>query len=307
MASPNTFNDDTLLRKALYDLLANDTTLFNLISEASLNASEWLVSSWTPVYAAENQFTMPGDHSDAYAPGRRVRAHLDSGYVYSHVTEASFSAATGDTTITLHDSVLNSSLDEVALGIISPRPTNSLPIENPRIMAPIHLSTWQTPPDEYTVLSQDASDSDGKGNELLYKYVFPASLNTGMYTQIMMPISGYDLRLYFPYRMSASNGGDVCWRFLYRAVANGEAYAEIADLAAWEAADDGVVEEFITPSPTINVRNVISGSPFIIPASAYAANDTLQIALMRQGISSGDTHTGDAEVDDAIMLVPMLP
>lgn len=142
MAVPNTFNDETLLRQALYDLLANDTTLFNLIAEATLNASEWLVSSWTPSYVATNKFTLPGDHTEAYLTGRRVRAHLSSGYVYSHVTEASFSVITGDTSITLSDSVLNSSIDEVSLGIISPRPSTSLPVEQPTYHDLIYLEMF---------------------------------------------------------------------------------------------------------------------------------------------------------------------
>jgi hypothetical protein len=304
MAEPKTFNDETLLRTALYDLLANDTELFNAIVDGTLNVSEWLAGSWTPTYVATNQFILPGDHTAAYVPGRRVRAHLSTGYVYSHVTAVSFSAGTGNSTITLADDVLNGTLDEVALGIISSRPTSSLPVEKPLELEPILLTSWQTDPDQYTVLKQDAHDSAGKGKDLFYKYVFPAGVLSIMYSQIMLPFSGYDLQLILPYRMSTSASGGVFWQVCWKEVSTNEADAE---LTAWAAFFDSLDNITDTPSATANQRNLISGQNLVIPSTAYNANGTLKLALMRQGTHENDTHAGDAEVYDSIVLVPVLP
>ena len=306
MATPKTFNDETLLRTALYNLLENDTELFNAIMESTLNVSEWLAGSWSPTYVATNQFTLPGDHTEAYAPGRRVRAHLSSGYVYSHVIEVSFSAGTGNSTITLADDVLNGTLDEVALGIISSRPTTSLPVLKALNLDPILLSNWQTDYDEYTVLKQDALNSDGKGKDLLYKYVFPNNVISVMYTQILLPFSGYDLQFTFPYRMSDSDSGDVFWQVFFRFVSNNEAYSEIADWSAWDAVDESYVSFIDSPSEYINQRNLISLDNIIIPHDSYSEFDTLQIALRRYGSDSSDTHGGNAEIDDSIMIIPVL-
>ncbi|KMY67124.1 hypothetical protein AAU61_14450 [Desulfocarbo indianensis] len=133
MAAPNTFDDNTLLRQALYDLLANDTELFNWISQAVVNASEWLTGSWTPSYLAADSFSLPGDQRGAYLPGRGVRAHLAGGYVYAHAAGAEFDPDAGETVITLSAGVLDESLDETALGIISPGVGSALPAQGPTI------------------------------------------------------------------------------------------------------------------------------------------------------------------------------
>ena len=168
--------------------------------------------------------------------------------------------------------------------------------------APLPLMSWQTDPNQYTVLSQNAYNSSNLGQDLLYKYVFPSGTWTAMYTQVLMPFSGYGLDFTIPYRMSISASGSVVWRLYYRILSIGESYTEITNWAGWAAVDDAVLTMTHTPPATANQRN---GTSLVIPASAYNAYDTIQIALVRDGSSASDTHPGHAEVDDAIILVPV--
>lgn len=169
--------------------------------------------------------------------------------------------------------------------------------------APIPLVSWQTDPDQHTVLSQDAYDNDGRGKDLLYKYVFPPGIFTAMYTQVLMLFDGYSLDIAIPYRMSSSAAGAVVWRIYYRVLHLGESYSEITNWVQWAAADDAVLSMTHTPSATANYR---SGTSLAIPSSAYSAYDTIQIALTREGYLAADTHPGYAEVDDSIILMPVI-
>jgi hypothetical protein len=171
-------------------------------------------------------------------------------------------------------------------------------------VAPIPLNNWQTDPGQYTVLKQDAHDSAEKGKDLFYKYVFPAGVLSIMYSQIMLPFSGYDLQLIVQYRMSTSASGGVFWQVCWKEVSTNEADAELTTWAAFYDSLDNITD---TPSATANQRNLISGQNLVIPSTAYNANGTLKLALMRQGTHENDTHAGDAEVYDSIVLVPVLP
>ena len=168
--------------------------------------------------------------------------------------------------------------------------------------APLPLMSWQTDPDQYTVLSQDAYDNDGLGKDLLYKYIFPPGTWTAMYTQVLMPFNGYGLDFTIPYRMSISASGAVVWRVYYRVLSIDESYTEITNWAGWAAVDDAVLTMTHTPPATANRRD---GTSLVIPASAYNAYDTIQIALVRDGGSASDTHPGYAEVDDSLVIVPV--
>lgn len=171
--------------------------------------------------------------------------------------------------------------------------------------APIQLTNWQTDPDQYTVEEQSMADPDGNGEDLLYKYVFPAGTFAAMYCSVLVPITGYNWQVVFPYRMSTSAAGTVIWTIYYRAVATGESYPEITDWTGWAAVDDGYDSITDTPSSTANNRNLISGTDLQIPSAAVPSQYmTLQLALVRSG--GTDTHTGDAEVSDCIILLPVL-
>ena len=220
--------------------------------------------------------------------------------------------------ITITDATLNGSLGGAAIKDEDDMVSNSATavptqqsvkayVQSLIPMAPIPLTNWQTDPNQYTVLAQDAADSDSKGQDLLYKYVFPADTYTVMYTQILLPFGGYDLQFCFSYRMSTSNSGNVLWTIYSRTVSIDETYTEIANWSAWAVVDDRSNSRLDTPSSTANKCNLISGAELVIPSTAYSAYDTLQLAFRRYGTDPSDTHTGDAEVDDAITLVPVLP
>ena len=170
--------------------------------------------------------------------------------------------------------------------------------------AMIQLQNWQTDPDEYTVTIQDAADTDGNGADNFYKYVMPAGSFSMMYTQVLIPFSGFDLRFILPYRMSSSVSGTVIFWIKYKAISAGDVMAEMANHAAFDAIDDGDDSITHTPSATADTFNLIDSDDLKIPSSAYAAGDILFIELYR---ASGGTHTGDAEIADCIQLKPVVP
>ena len=166
----------------------------------------------------------------------------------------------------------------------------------------LRLNDWQTDPAEFQVEVQDAFDTDGHGKDLLPHHVFPAGANAIMYHSLIVPFSGYDLRFNAQYRMSTSVSGDVVWKLAYKAVSPGDARAEVSDDSGFGA--DATLSLTDTPSATANLVNAISGTDLVIPASAYAAGDRIELMFYRDGDDASDTHTGNAEMADCIFLEP---
>ena len=172
--------------------------------------------------------------------------------------------------------------------------------------AMIPLTHWQTDPDVFTVRVQDGANTDGLGVDAFYKYVFEESENDPrMYTQVYVPFEGYDLRLVLSYRMSTAVAGNVYWYLKYRAVSPGDSLPAYDFYTDWNGAQDATDTIVHTPSATADVLSVIDDNSFKIPAAAYSAGDLILISLRRNADSPTDTHTGDAEVADAIILKPV--
>ncbi len=180
-------------------------------------------------------------------------------------------------------------------------------IEAATPVTPVNMLYWQADQDEYTVQCRDTFDSDGLGKDLIYHYAFAPDVNTVMYTQERIPFDGYDLELRMRYTMNNSGSGDVYWWLYLDTVSNGSSKDPVTDWddwADWAADHDHSYSSVDTPS---SVSRIYAELVFTIPSSAYSAGDTLKIALKRSGSDAGDTHAAYALVEDAIVLVPVLP
>ncbi len=173
--------------------------------------------------------------------------------------------------------------------------------------AMIQLTGWQTDPAAYPVESQDAYNTDGHGKDLLAHYVFKNTPSCVMFTQVMLPFSGYDLHFCFPYRMSTTASGDVTWCIRWAAISEDEALAEVDSFATFAGIKDGGVCSTVTASTSTNTYKMLDSTDLKIPASAYSAGEMLVLKFYRYE-NAMDTHTGNAEVPkNGIYLKPVVP
>ena len=79
--------------------------------------SEWVKPSLTFTYLTTTSFEVEGDQTDIYIASRRLKINLSGSVVYSEVISATYSTST---TITIADSVIDSTLVDVEHSIIKP-------------------------------------------------------------------------------------------------------------------------------------------------------------------------------------------
>lgn len=96
-----------------------------LKSDLEENMAEWVDSGLTPSYTSGTEFSVPGDQTDIFNSNRKVKATLDSSSVYSSVRSSSYDSDNDETTVTLYDSVLDSTLQKIEHGLIKPGPKGS--------------------------------------------------------------------------------------------------------------------------------------------------------------------------------------
>ena len=95
------------------------------INDTSLSVSEWNSSGYTPTYISAVSFSVVGDKTSDFAPGRRIRSTNSGGTIYSTIASSSYSSGTGLTTVTIRNDsgTLDAGLSTIDIGILMP--TNS--------------------------------------------------------------------------------------------------------------------------------------------------------------------------------------
>jgi hypothetical protein len=84
---------------------------------AATTTSEWLVYSGTPTYINATSFSLPGDQTGTFQPGRRVKTANTAGVRYSTIVTSVYGSVTTITVV--NDSgTLDSGLSEVSYGIL---------------------------------------------------------------------------------------------------------------------------------------------------------------------------------------------
>ncbi len=87
--------------------------------------SEWVVGS-TPTYVSATSFTVVGNLTTTYVAGRRIKALVTAGTVYSSVASSTYSAPNTTVNVTNDSTTLDSGLSTFYYGLIAGTP-NSLP------------------------------------------------------------------------------------------------------------------------------------------------------------------------------------
>ncbi len=92
------------------------------------NMTEWVDSALTPTYESATRFFVDGDQTDIFVQNRRLKATLDASTVYSTVSNSSYDDVNDETTVTLTDSVIDNTLQQVEYGLVKPGTNGSLPL-----------------------------------------------------------------------------------------------------------------------------------------------------------------------------------
>lgn len=86
------------------------------INDTSLAVSEW-VTGPAPTFVSSTQFTVAGDQTTVFTPGRRIKATVTAGTIYGTVITSAFGALT---TVTIAGGALDSGLSAVSYGLLDP-------------------------------------------------------------------------------------------------------------------------------------------------------------------------------------------
>ncbi len=116
IAADGTIPELVAARGSVADLSTRLAQVINL--DGTLKVPTWIVSPDPPLYLSANQFAVAGDRTPTYVSGLPLRATSSSGYAYSSVTTAVYSAGSALTTVTLHDPALTATLTAIAFGPI---------------------------------------------------------------------------------------------------------------------------------------------------------------------------------------------
>lgn len=91
------------------------------INDASSAPDQWMLYQGSPTYVNASTFTLPGDQTEAFAFGRRVRTSNTSGQVYGTVVRSSYSTDTTTVVLATDEGIpLDSGLNQVYLASLTP-------------------------------------------------------------------------------------------------------------------------------------------------------------------------------------------
>lgn len=89
------------------------------INDTSVTISQWVASGITPTFVSTTSFTLPGDQTTEFHPGRRILTTNTGGSVYSYIVTSVFGALTTVTVLNDGAGVLDSGLSAVSYGLLT--------------------------------------------------------------------------------------------------------------------------------------------------------------------------------------------
>jgi hypothetical protein len=93
------------------------------VNDVTATQDQWVASGVVPTYVSATSFTLPGDQTSTFTPGRRLKTTNSGGTVYSTVLSSTFGALT--TVVVQNESgTLDSGLSAVSYGLISAQNTS---------------------------------------------------------------------------------------------------------------------------------------------------------------------------------------
>lgn len=99
---------------------AQQWTIENItgVSSSTPTQDEWVLQSTVPTYISATQFSVPGDQTETFTVGRRVRAVCTGGVRYGYISVSAFTTLT-TVTLVIDSGSLDSGLSAVSVGLLS--------------------------------------------------------------------------------------------------------------------------------------------------------------------------------------------
>jgi hypothetical protein len=104
------------------------------INDANVSVSQWVTFGAAPTYISATSFSVAGDQTGTFQVARRIQATVTAGVVYGTITAAAFSTVT-TVTVKLDSGALDSGLNTVALGLLTPVNPSYTPIPIGTVMS----------------------------------------------------------------------------------------------------------------------------------------------------------------------------
>lgn len=89
------------------------------VNDTTVTADQWIVYQADPTYVSATSFTVPGDQTQIFQPGRRIKSQNTGGLVYSTIATSAYSAPNTTVTVVNTSGVLDAGLSQVSYGLIS--------------------------------------------------------------------------------------------------------------------------------------------------------------------------------------------
>lgn len=133
------------------------SSLNSITVQAVANVSEWTVVTDTFNYLSPNSFIVPANYTAIFEELRAVKLKDNVGNTYtSHVQSSIYNAGTG-TTVTLIDSVVPETIEEVSVGLMS---EESSPLPSTKITNIDTSSSYTPSADDSVLLVNDANGTN---------------------------------------------------------------------------------------------------------------------------------------------------
>jgi hypothetical protein len=89
------------------------------INDTTVTADQWVVYANAPTYLTASSFSVAGDQTPTFQPGRRLKTVNTAGIVYSSILTATYAAGVTTITVANDSGSLDSGLSAVSYGVIS--------------------------------------------------------------------------------------------------------------------------------------------------------------------------------------------
>ena len=89
------------------------------INDATVSIDQWIVYQSAPTYVSANSFTVGGDQTATFQPGRRVKTQNTGGLAYGTIISSSYGAPNTTVTVSNTSGALDAGLTQVSYGLIS--------------------------------------------------------------------------------------------------------------------------------------------------------------------------------------------
>jgi hypothetical protein len=89
------------------------------INDTTVSIDQWIVYQSAPTYVSANSFTVGGDQTATFQPGRRVKTQNTGGLAYGTIISSSYGAPNTTVTVSNTSGALDAGLTQVSYGLIS--------------------------------------------------------------------------------------------------------------------------------------------------------------------------------------------